>query len=74
MTTTSPRLQRRGLQGFQTGIERFKKAGFLETHIIRYCDGSTCNDPVHDPDIGGEAAAGGFESGGCAGAAIMGTL
>jgi len=43
-------------QGFQTGVERLEKTRFLIAYIVWNQNGPLLNNPIHQPNVFGEAA------------------
>ncbi len=66
--------QEQSFDPFHTGVDRFDEAGLLEGNGVGNADGAVLDDPVHDADVFGKAAAGGLESRGTADLFISGAL
>jgi len=53
-----------GFDALHAGIDGFDKTGLLEGNAVRNTYGTVLNNPVHDANVLGEAAAGRLEAGG----------
>ena len=57
-------LQLQVVDGFVAGVYRFDPGGLFEGNVVGDADEAAVDNPVHDADVFGKAAAGGLKGGG----------
>jgi len=69
------RLEIDGFQALEDGVDRLDEGSLVEGDAVGDADdAAVADDPVHDADVLGEAAAGGFKACGNAGGLVDGAL
>ena len=62
------------VDSLHAGVDGLNETGLLERDTVGNTDGAMLDDPVHDANVFGKAAAGGLESGGAADLLVGGAL